>query len=136
VRAEITLAGAIAGLVAEKRALGYKYVCEERALARFSAFCASEFPGLDTVTRASVEAWIACARRRAVKPATVNNLIAPVRELARWLGRRGVDAYVLPARCPSPPGTSRTSTATRNSRRCSRRPTGAATARRCRSGIW
>jgi len=95
--AEITLAGAIAGLVTEKRALGYKYVSEERTLARFRAFCASEFPGLGTVTRASVEAWIACARQRAVKPATVINLIAPVRELARWLGRRGVDAYVLPA---------------------------------------
>jgi integrase/recombinase XerD len=95
--AEIKLAGAIAGLIAEKRALGYKYVCEERALARFDAFCASAFPGLDTVTRASVEAWVACARRRAVKPATVNSLIAPVRELARWLHRRGVDAYVLPA---------------------------------------
>ena len=34
--AEITLAGAITGLVTEKRALGYKYVSEERALARFS----------------------------------------------------------------------------------------------------
>lgn len=95
--ARIGLAGAIAGLVAEKRAVGYKYVSEERALARFCAFCASEFPGLETVTRASVQAWIAAARRRAVKPATVINLIAPVRELARWLGRRGVDAYVLPA---------------------------------------
>jgi integrase/recombinase XerD len=94
---EIALAGAIAGLVAEKRALGYKYVSEERALARFLAFCASEFPGVDTVTRASVEAWIACARGRAVAPATVISLIAPVRELARRLGRRGVDAYVLPA---------------------------------------
>ena len=31
--AEITLAGAITGLIAEKRALGYKYVCEERAQA-------------------------------------------------------------------------------------------------------
>ncbi len=91
------LAAAIAGLIAEKRALGYKYVCEELALARFDAFCATAFPGLDTVTRASVEAWVACARRRAVKPATVNSLITPVRELARWLHRRGVDAYVLPA---------------------------------------
>ena len=27
----------------------------------------------------------------------MNSLIAPVRELARWLHRRGVDAYVLPA---------------------------------------
>ena len=95
--AQITLAGAIAGLVAEKRAVGYKYVSEERALARFEVFCASEFPGLETVTRASVEAWIAAARGRAVTPATVNTLIAPVRELARWLHRRGVDAYVLPA---------------------------------------
>jgi integrase/recombinase XerD len=93
--AEITLASAIAGLIAEKRATGYKYVSEERALARFEAFCASEFPGVETVTRASVEAWIAAARGRAVKPATVMNLIAPVRELARWLGRRGVEAYVL-----------------------------------------
>jgi integrase/recombinase XerD len=95
--AGIELAEAITGLVAEKRALGYKYRAEERVLARFEAFCASEFPGLDTVTRASVEAWVASARKRAAKPATVNNLIAPVRELARWLGRRGVDAYPLPA---------------------------------------
>jgi integrase/recombinase XerD len=94
--AEITLTSAIAGLIAEKRALGYKYVSEERALARFEAFSASEFPGVDTVTRASVETWIAAAQRRAVKPATVINLIAPVRELARWLHRRGVQAYVLP----------------------------------------
>ena len=95
--AEIKLASAIAGLVAEKRALGYKYVSEERALARFDTFCASEFPALDTVTRASLEAWVTSARRRAAKPATVNNLVAPVGELARWLQRRGVDAYVLPA---------------------------------------
>ena len=94
---EITLAGAIAGLVAEKRTIGYKYVSEERALARFEVFCAGEFPGLETVTLASVQAWIAAARARAVTPATGNTLIAPVRELARWLGRRGVDAYVLPA---------------------------------------
>jgi integrase/recombinase XerD len=99
----VTLADAISGLVSEKRAVGYKYVCEERALARFDAFCAREFPGLDTVTQASVEAWIAAARRRAVKPATVNNLIAPVRELARWLHRRGLDAYVLPGGVLSKP---------------------------------
>ena len=42
--AEVTLASAIAGLVAEKRALGYKYVSEEQALARFEAFCAQRVP--------------------------------------------------------------------------------------------
>jgi len=95
--AEVTLASAVAGLVCEKRAVGYKYVSEELALARFEAFCASEFPGIETVTRACVEAWIAAARARAVTPATVCGLTSPVRELARWLGRRGIDAYVLPA---------------------------------------
>jgi integrase len=95
--AGMNLADAITALVAEKRAVGYKYAAEERVLRRFEAFCRGEFPGLGTVTRASAEAWIASARRRGVKPATLEGLAAPVRELARWLGRRGTGAYVLPA---------------------------------------
>jgi integrase len=93
----ITLADAIAALVAEKRAVGYKYAAEARVLARFEAFCRVEFPGLGTVSQVSVEAWVASARRRGVRPATLQTLAAPVRELARWLGHRGVPAYVLPA---------------------------------------
>ena len=92
----VTMAGAITALVTEKRATGYRYDAEERVLARFAAFCASQFPGLEAPDRASVEAWIAAARQRGVKPATLHGLAAPVRELARWLGRRGVPAYVLP----------------------------------------
>jgi integrase/recombinase XerD len=94
---DITLAGAIATLVAQKRAVGYKYVAEARVLARFEAFCHGEFPGLGTVSQVSVEAWVASARQRGVRPATLQGLVAPVRELARWLGRRSVHAYVLPA---------------------------------------
>jgi integrase/recombinase XerD len=94
--AEVDLADAITALVAQKRAVGYKYVSEERVLARFEAFSRGEFPGLSTVTQASVEAWVASARRRGVKPATLQGLASPIRELARWLGRRGVAAYVLP----------------------------------------
>ncbi len=92
----ITMTGAIRALAAEKRATGYKYDTEERVLARFAAFSGSQFPGLEAPTRASVEAWITLARERGVKPATLQGLAAPVRELARWLGRRGVPAYVLP----------------------------------------
>src|SRR6266536_3718935 len=88
---------AITALVTEKRATGYKYDAEERVLARFAAFCRAEFPGLEAPTRASVEAWITSARRRGVTPSTLRTLGAPVRQLARWLGRRGVNAYVLPA---------------------------------------
>ena len=94
----ITLTGAITAVVAEKRATGCKYDAEERVLARFAAFCAAEFPGLEAPTRASVEAWITAARGRGVKPATLQGLAAPVRELSRWLGRQGTPAWVLPAR--------------------------------------
>jgi integrase/recombinase XerD len=93
----MNLAGAITALAAGKRAVGYKYDAEERVLARFEAFCRAEFPGLGTVTRASAGAWITAARRRGVRPATLQGLAAPVRELARWLGRQGTGAYVLPA---------------------------------------
>jgi integrase len=92
-----SLAAAITALTAEKRAVGYKYDAEERVLSRFEAFCRQEFPGLDTVTRACAEAWITSARQRGVRPATLQALAAPVRELARWLARRGTAAYVLPA---------------------------------------
>lgn len=98
-----TLSDAITALVAEKRAVGYKYDTEAQILARFEAFCRVQFPGLDTLTEPSVQAWITTARRRNVRPATLQGLAAPVRELARWLGRRGVVAYLLPgAALPRP----------------------------------
>jgi len=94
--ADITLAEAIVALVAEKRAVGYKYQAEQQVLARFERFSRSEFPDLDTLTEASVQAWIGSARQRDVRPATIHALAGPVRELARWLARRGVAAYLLP----------------------------------------
>jgi integrase/recombinase XerD len=94
--AGMTLADAIDALVTEKRAVGYKYDAERLVLARFQAFHRREFPGLDTFTEASVNAWIDAAWRRNVKPATLQGLAAPIRELARWLGRQGVTAYLLP----------------------------------------
>jgi integrase/recombinase XerD len=93
-----SLAAAITALAAEKRAVGYKYDAEERILTRFEAFCREQFPGLDTVTKDSAGAWITAGRERGVQPATLQGLAAPVRELARWLGRRGTAAYVLPPR--------------------------------------
>lgn len=93
----ITLTDAITALVTEKRAVGFTYVTEERVLTRFAVFCRTEFGELNAPTRASVEAWIAAAGRRGVAPATLQSLAAPVRQLARWLGRRGIPAYVLPA---------------------------------------
>ena len=50
----ITLTEAITALVTEKRAVGFKYVAEERVLTRFAAFCRTEFGELDAPTQASV----------------------------------------------------------------------------------
>jgi integrase/recombinase XerD len=95
--ADITLADAITALVTEKRAIGYKYCAEAQILARFEAFTRAQFPDLAAPSQVVVEAWITAARARGVKPATLQGMAAPVRELARWLGRRGVPAYILPA---------------------------------------
>jgi integrase/recombinase XerD len=93
---QTTLAEAITALVAQKRAVGFKYLAEERVLARFAVFCRAEFPDLVAPTQDAVEAWIAAAQRRGVTPATLQTLVVPVRQLARWFHRRGVAAYVLP----------------------------------------
>jgi integrase/recombinase XerD len=102
--ARFTLSEAITALVGEKRVVGYKYHAEAQVLARFEMFSRREFPGLNTLTETSVHAWITAARRRDVKPATLQGLTAPVRELARWLGRRGVPAYLLPRSVLPRPG--------------------------------
>ena len=96
---DITMTDAITALVAEKRAVGLQVRRRgagagpvRRVLPQPSS------PGWSAPTRASVEAWItARPGERGVTPATLQGLAAPVRELARWLGRRGVPAYVLPA---------------------------------------
>jgi integrase/recombinase XerD len=94
--AVVTLAEAITGLVAEKRAVGYKYHAEAQVLGRFEAFNRREFPVVDTLTEVSVQAWMSAAQQRAVKPATLQGLAAPIRQLALWLHRRGQGAYLLP----------------------------------------
>lgn len=102
---DLTLTAAIEALIAGKRAVGYKYMTEAAILARFDAFTRDRFPGLHTITEASAHAWIEAAQRRAVKPATLHGLATPVRQLARWLIRHGVAAYVLPARMLPRPAT-------------------------------
>src|SRR2546429_9578667 len=100
---DITMADAITALVEQKRAVGYKYAAEARVLARFAAFCHSQFPGLAVPDQASVEAWLDAARRRAGTPATPQTPAAPVRELSRGLPPRRVPAFVLPQGTPPRP---------------------------------
>ena len=94
----ITMADAITALVAEKRAVGLQVRRRgagagpvRRVLPQRVPRAETRHPGLGRgVDRRR-------PGERGVKPATLQGLAAPVRELARWLGRRGVPAYVLPA---------------------------------------
>lgn len=95
---DLTLTAAIEALIAGKRAVGYKYMTEAAILTRFDAFTRDQFSGLHTITEVSAHAWIEAAQRRSVKPATLHGLATPIRQLARWLIRHGIAAYVLPAR--------------------------------------
>ena len=91
----ITLADAIAALVAQKRAVGYKYDTEARVLARFEAFCRIEFPdghGLPGLG----QAWVASARRREVRPATLQGW---PRRSGNWPAGWAAEA-TMPTSCP------------------------------------
>lgn len=95
-RAPLTLIEAVDAMVAQKRTVGYKYEAEEAILCRFVAFTRNRFPGLETITEVSANAWIEAARKRAVTPSTLQGLASPVRHLARWLTFHDVAAYALP----------------------------------------
>ena len=48
---------AIAGLIAQKRAMGYPYDTSAAILGRFDAFAASKFPGEESLTKDLCMAW-------------------------------------------------------------------------------
>ncbi|ECY4647025.1 tyrosine-type recombinase/integrase [Salmonella enterica subsp. enterica] len=95
-RTPLTLIDAVDAMVAQKHTVGYKYEAEEAILDRFVAFTHRQFPGLETITDASANAWIEAAQKRAVTPSTLRGLTSPVRHLAQWLILHDVATYVLP----------------------------------------
>ena len=84
----------IVGLVQQKRAIGYTYEDSERILENFDRFCVSQFPHETNLTRELGLAW--AVRTEAEGNNTFRNRMMPVRELARYLNRLGIDAYLIP----------------------------------------
>ena len=73
-------------------------------LARFAAFCASRFPGLHAPTRASVGAWMAAARRRGSRAATLRACATPCGAGPSLGQARGIarPTSCPPEHCPGP----------------------------------
>jgi integrase/recombinase XerD len=84
----------ITGLIEQKRALGYKYCSEPRMLRRFDAFCTERYPDETTLSREIMLDW--ATKRPHEHPATLQNRITPVKELAKYMVRLGYEAFILP----------------------------------------
>jgi integrase len=82
------------GLIEQKRALGYKYGSEPAILRRFDAFCRERYPTETVITQEIMTDW--ATKRPNESPATLQNRLTPVRELAKYIARLGLEAYIMP----------------------------------------
>jgi integrase/recombinase XerD len=84
----------IDGLIEQKRSLGYPYDGSARILTAFDAFCRAHYPDEMRLTQALILQW---AQKR--DDEHVNGLgrrLSPVRQLAKYMNRLGLEAYILP----------------------------------------
>jgi len=84
----------ITGLIEQKRALGYKYDGQPAILRRFDDFCTQNYPNEAVLNREIMMAW--AIRRPSEHPATLQGRLTPVRELAKFMTRLGIPAYIMP----------------------------------------
>lgn len=89
-----TFAFNINGLIEQKRALGYKYCSESAILRRFDVFCVEHYPNETVLNHDIIMAW--AVKRPNEHPATLQNRLSPVRELAKYIARQGIEAYIMP----------------------------------------
>lgn len=81
-------------LLEQKHALGYPYEVSGRILLEFDRFCLRNFPEAETITPELARAWAVI--KPTEKPESFRNRMAPVRELARHMGRSGKEACIIP----------------------------------------
>lgn len=84
----------ILGLIEQKRALGYKYDNHPAILKRFDTFCLERHPSETELNREIMLDW--AIKHPNEKPATLQNRITPVNELAKYMIRLGIPAFTLP----------------------------------------
>jgi integrase len=88
----------IEGLIEQKSSIGHSYDSAARVLKKFSIFCMDHYPDEATLSKAMVMQW---AER--MPNEHVNSLIGriyPIRQLAKYMIRLGIEAYVIPPGIP------------------------------------
>ena len=81
-------------LIIQKQSMGYKYLSESGVLKRFDTFCATYYPDADILGKEMVFHW--CKQRPGEHPSTLQGRITPIRELARYMVRNKIHAFVAP----------------------------------------
>lgn len=96
------LAPYMAGLVEQKRALGYKYEAQVKQLQEFDALCLKQFPNENTVTKEMLDIW--GAMKPYEQPGTFRNRVTVISHLAAYIVSLGQDAFIFPTNeCPKEP---------------------------------
>ena len=88
----------IEGLIEQKQLLGYRFEGPARILRTFDAFCQEHYPNETQLTQKLVMHW---AEKRTSEQ--VNGLVhrlSPVRQLAKYMNRLGLEAYIIPSGLP------------------------------------
>jgi integrase/recombinase XerD len=88
----------IEGLIEQKKSIGYPYDSSAQKLKAFGVFCMNNYPNETVLTKKIAMHW---AEKR--QDEHVNGLmrrITPIRQLAKYMNRLGIDAYIIPPGIP------------------------------------
>lgn len=83
----------IEGLIEQKHALGFPYLRSEDYLRQFDIMCLNEFPNEAALTKEIGQRWGTI--RDTEKRVSFQDRMAPIRELAKYMLRLGIDSYIV-----------------------------------------
>ena len=78
----------------EKQALGFSYKSGRQILNKLDAFCIKNFPNEITITHELGLAWVIKQSTESMN--ALERRVSVTRELARYMNRNGIDAFVIP----------------------------------------
>jgi integrase/recombinase XerD len=88
----------IEGLIEQKRSIGFPYDTSARILKTFGVFCLDHFPDETALTKEIAMHW--AEKRQDEHVNWLIRRITPVRQLAKYMNRMGIEAYVIPPGIP------------------------------------
>ena len=91
----------IEGLIEQKKSMGYPYETSARILKAFDVFCSTHYPDETKLTQMLAMHW--AEKRQGEHVNYLVRRITPVRQLAKYMMRVGIDAYIIPPGIPGSP---------------------------------